>query len=236
MRDRRRDAQHSIAVPLGELPMAVRSPHLPPTPGDRVRSTPAGPTATLCRDARGPSGRLGRLTGRATHPRPGTPVGPMDGTPLTPEQAEFLTFHLLAADDLPAHCVLAWVIHGELDFEALEAAVGEVHRRHDELCSAYLYDPEPVARPADPPAPAVEVLSSVPDIGGALTTIRDAAEDPMSLCEGEVWRVSLVHVTDERWVIGCAVHCVAFGARTESVLAEELADAYNAHSAALLPS
>ncbi|MFB7915401.1 condensation domain-containing protein [Streptomyces sp. NPDC056061] len=237
MRDGQRDAQHSIAVPLGALPVAASNPEFPQTPGEPVRTGTVGTTTAHCRDARGPADRLGRPIAHVPHTHPVAVAPPVDGAPLTPEQAAFLTAHLLAPEDDPsAHCVLAWMVHGPLDLDALEAAVADVHRRHDALCSAYLYDPEPVARPADAPAPAVEVLASVPDLGSALTTVREAAEDPMALSEGEVWRVCLVHVTDERWVIGCAVHGVAFGARTESVLAEDLAQAYNARSAALLPS
>ncbi|MFF9347122.1 hypothetical protein [Streptomyces sp. NPDC014734] len=243
MRDGQRDAQHSIAVPLGALPVATPDPDFPRAQEEAARPGAVGTATVHRRNTGGPAGRLGHLIAHTplTQPAAAAPSAaaapPVDGAPLTPEQAASLTAHLLAPEDDPsAHCVLAWMVHGPLDLDALEAAVADVHLRHDELCSAYLYDPEPVARPADAPAPAVEVLASVPDLGSALTTVREAAGDPMALSEGEVWRVSLVHVTDERWVIGCAVHCVAFGARTESVLAGDLAEAYNARSAALLPS
>ncbi|MFI7410253.1 AMP-binding protein [Streptomyces sp. NPDC049627] len=172
----------------------------------------------------------------ATAQEPTEPVTVMadeGDIPLTPMQTGYLTNHLLDPDNLSAHCLLLFRIEGDLDLDALDAAVEAVHERHEVLRSAYLPTPDPVARPGDHPAPVLEVLDPVPDAETAVDVLRETLGAPLELAEGETWRTALVPlVAEERtdaapaWVFACVVHHIAFDGWSESVLTTDLAAAY----------
>ncbi|MFJ2648415.1 amino acid adenylation domain-containing protein [Streptomyces sp. NPDC087420] len=159
---------------------------------------------------------------------PGAPPETGD-TPLTPLQTVYLTRQLLAPSDLTAHCVLAWLVQGDLDTAALETAVAETHRRHESLSAAYVLDPAPYALLVDAPPPPVEILPSEPTADAAVLAVRAALSSPLDPEQGEMWRTVVVPVAGARAsVFGVVVHHVVFDGWSESVLARDLAAAYNA--------
>ncbi|HCU50845.1 MAG TPA: hypothetical protein DGG94_13775, partial [Micromonosporaceae bacterium] len=152
-----------------------------------------------------------------------------DGVPLTPMQLVYLTNHLLAPTDRTGHCLLTWVIEGEVDFDALESATTAVHQRHEALRAAYVPDPRPVALPVDAPAPPLFLLPGQPTVDAAVMALRIELADQLALTEGEVWRTALIPVgtgPEAVAVFGCVVHHIAFDGWSESVLAKDLASAY----------
>ncbi|WP_435297366.1 AMP-binding protein [Streptomyces sp. YPW6] len=162
-------------------------------------------------------------------PVPPAPVAAGDDVPLTPMQTGYLTNHLLRPEDRSAHCLVLFRIDGDLDLDALDSAVETVHERHETLRTAYAAAPRPVARVTDLPAPVLEVLEPEPDADRAVGTLRATLGAPLGLDEGEVWRTALVPLEPGRsWVFGCVVHHIAFDGWSESVLAADLAAAYNA--------
>ncbi|MFK0185837.1 AMP-binding protein [Streptomyces rubiginosohelvolus] len=164
---------------------------------------------------------------------PPTPVAAGDDVPLTPMQTGYLTNHLLRPQDRSAHCLLLFRIDGDLDLDSLDSAVETVHERHETLRTACTATPHPVARVTDLPAPVLEILEPEPDTDRAVETLRATLGAPLGLDEGEVWRTALVPLEPGRaWVFGCVVHHIAFDGWSESVLAGDLAAAYNAARAA----
>ncbi|MFD4593897.1 AMP-binding protein [Streptomyces rubiginosohelvolus] len=164
---------------------------------------------------------------------PPAPVAAGDDVPLTPMQTGYLTNHLLRPQDRSAHCLLLFRIDGDLDLDALDSAVETVHGRHETLRTACTATPHPVARVTDLPAPVLEILEPEPDTDRAVETLRATLGAPLGLDEGEVWRTALVPLEPGRaWVFGCVVHHIAFDGWSESVLAGDLAAAYNAARAA----
>ncbi|MFD7322564.1 AMP-binding protein [Streptomyces sp. NPDC059875] len=162
---------------------------------------------------------------------PADAATPTGDVPLTPMQSVYLTRHLLDPEDRTAHCLMLWTVEGELDLDALEAAVRDVHRRHEVLGSAYLLDPEPVCRPVDAPGPVLEVLPAAPDTEAAVELLRETLAEPLEITEADVWRTVLVPLEDgaspsRSHVLGCVVHHIAFDGGSESVLAADLAEAY----------
>jgi hypothetical protein len=148
--------------------------------------------------------------------------------PLTPMQLVYLTRQLLDPADRTGHCLLTWAIHGELDHAALEAAIAEVHRRHESLRAAYLPDPSPAALPVDIPAPPLEVLVGRPTLPAAVEALRREFRDRLETADGEVWRAALVPVgSGAVTLFGCVVHHIAFDGWSESVLARDLGAAYD---------
>jgi mycobactin peptide synthetase MbtE len=148
--------------------------------------------------------------------------------PLSPMQLVFLTRHLADPDDRTGHCLLMWVVEGDLDVQAMDAAITLVHERHDALRTAYITDPRPVARIVDVPPPPLEELPPAPTVEAALAATRDELAEELDPTCGDVWRVLLVPVAPGRAVLGCAFHHVAFDGRSESVLAADLGAAYSA--------
>ncbi|MET8938166.1 AMP-binding protein [Streptomyces rubiginosohelvolus] len=166
-------------------------------------------------------------------PVPPAPVAAGDDVPLTPMQTGYLTNHLLRPQDRSAHCLLLFRIDGDLDLDSLDSAVETVHERHETLRTACTATPHPVARVTDLPAPVLEILEPEPDTDRAVDTLRATLGAPLGLDEGEVWRTALVPLEPGRaWVFGCVVHHIAFDGWSESVLAGDLAAAYNAARAA----
>ncbi|WP_424568708.1 AMP-binding protein [Streptomyces sp. CH-036] len=160
---------------------------------------------------------------------PPAPVAAGDDVPLTPMQTGYLTNHLLRPHDRSAHCLLLFRIDGDLDLDSLDSAVETVHERHETLRTACTATPHPVARVTDLPAPVLEILEPEPDTDRAVETLRASLGAPLGLDEGEVWRTALVPLEPGRaWVFGCVVHHIAFDGWSESVLAGDLAAAYNA--------
>jgi mycobactin peptide synthetase MbtE len=157
------------------------------------------------------------------------PAVPSGGkVPLTPMQLVYLARHLSAPSDRTGHCLLTWAIEGELDRAALESAIAAAHRRHEPLRAAYLADPRPVARLADIPAPRLEVLGSQPSAEAAARVLRSELAGELDLAGGQVWRTAVVPVRAAPvTVLGCVVHHIAFDGWSESVLAADIAAAYN---------
>ncbi|MFI5617759.1 AMP-binding protein [Streptomyces sp. NPDC051567] len=181
----------------------------------------------------GPTARaLGQWLATTPPPPPAPPAAEASGVPLTPMQTGYLTQHLLDPQDRSAHCLLVFAIDEEsagLDLDALEAAVEAVHARHETLRTAYLPHPRPVARPADLPAPVLELLDPRPDTATAVELLRATLGDPLELGDGEVWRTALVPLEGgSRQVFGCVVHHIAFDGWSEAVLTADLATAYDA--------
>ena len=149
--------------------------------------------------------------------------------PLTPMQTVHLTRHLLDPTDRTAYCMVFWTVTGPLDRAALAAAVAQVHRRHEPLRSAYVIDPRPTALVTDIEAPELETLPARPSAEEAVETLRTELSDRLEITEGEIWRAAVVPVgAADTVVFGCVVHHIAFDGWSESVLARELAAAYNA--------
>jgi len=169
-----------------------------------------------------------RLTeaGRVLHKK----VPPVHGaTPLTSMQRVYLARHLADPADRTSHCLLAWLIEGELDVDALQAGIDHVHRRHESLRAAYVPDPGPVASPVDIPPPPLEILPSQSSTAEALAALRAELSDGLELEEGDIWRVALCRVyADGSFVLGCVVHHIAFDGWSESILATDLSAGYNA--------
>jgi hypothetical protein len=171
------------------------------------------------------------VAGLAGWARETTPV-PLDEehgpVPLTPMQALFLRRHLADDSDRSEHCLLVWTVDGELDRTALEKAIAVVHGRHPALSASYLPVPEPHAAATDSPPPKLTVLPAQASETAAVAALREEFSKRLNLTEGEVWRTALVPLRDRAIsVFGCLVHHIAFDGWSESVLAHDLATAYD---------
>ncbi|MGW4549954.1 amino acid adenylation domain-containing protein [Streptomyces violaceorubidus] len=161
---------------------------------------------------------------------PDIPAGQeSDAVPLSPAQRGFLVAHLRHRDGRDAHCLTAWVVEGAVDRAALGAAVADVHHRHAALASAYrIIRGRAFAVPDPAPAPEVTALTGHATVQDALDSVRRALDASLDPEHGRLWRAVLAPVGGARWVLGYAVHHIAFDGWSEAVLAADLATAYNA--------
>lgn len=136
--------------------------------------------------------------------------------PLTPMQHGFVFRHLAQTNDLDNHCLLSWMITGDLDQDRLAAAVATVHTRHGYLSGRY--DDEATVTPSGLPAMFERHY-------GDETLLDTRLRAPFDLAAGHVWRAVLVR-TPSAWLFGVAVHHAAFDGWSQHVLADELSAAY----------
>ncbi|MFG2375675.1 amino acid adenylation domain-containing protein [Streptomyces sp. NPDC048504] len=167
-----------------------------------------------------------------------TPDRAPDELPLTSSQSGFLIRHLLEPDDRSAHCLAAWTLDGDLDRTALGAALADVHLRHHALHTVYRTDrARTFAVPGGQPPPEPVELPATHSTEAALAVVRTDLTAPLDPVDGPVWRAVLVPVAGTRsTVLGYAVHHIAFDGWSESVLAADLAVAYNARTAGVAPA
>ncbi|MCT9081063.1 amino acid adenylation domain-containing protein [Streptomyces fulvoviolaceus] len=179
--------------------------------------------------------RLAELAGEEDGPGPDQAPAEV---PLTAAQSGFLVRHLLEPDDRSAHCLAAWTLDGDLDVAALTGALADVHARHPALHSAYrAHKARTFAVPGDATPPPLAELPAAPSTEAALIAVREALAAPLDPTAGVLWRAVLVPVTGTRTtVLGYVVHHIAFDGWSESVLAADLAAAYNARLAGRAPA
>lgn len=170
------------------------------------------------------------LDSAASEPPADQPAG--DEVALTPMQEVFLTRHLLTPDDRTANCLLLWSIEGDLDRAALQAAVDEVHWRHEPLSATYAADPRPAAWLDDVPPPTLDELSPQPSLDAGIRALRANLSARLEPAKSEVWRTALVEAGTVT-LFGCVVHHIAFDGFSQSILARDLAAAYNGTASGL---
>ncbi|MCM2414163.1 condensation domain-containing protein [Streptomyces sp. RKAG290] len=158
---------------------------------------------------------------------------------LPPEQAGFLFAAAHDKDGLGGMCRLTWWLRGRVDLDALEAAAGDVHARHQALYARYLIRDNAIGYavvPDDPGAAELIRLPDAPDEESATAAWLAAAFTPLSVRDGKVWRCAAVRARDTgRVLFGLVAHHVAFDGASETILAADLSFAYAARLAGHAP-
>ncbi|MFE3520331.1 AMP-binding protein [Streptomyces sp. NPDC059161] len=158
---------------------------------------------------------------------------------LPPEQSGFLFAAAHDKDGLGGLCRMTWWIEGPVDLVALQAAVGDVHLRHQALHSRYLIRDNEIGYAVVPeqPAPAEVIrIADAADEQAAATAWLAAALTPLAVRDAQVWRCAVVRAEDtSRTLFGLVAHHVAFDGASETVLAGDLSLAYAARLAGRAP-
>jgi hypothetical protein len=159
---------------------------------------------------------------------------------LAAESTRLVAITPLQAETVPTDIMVdtAWWFDGEIDVEALECAVNDIHRRHEALHARYLAGPDLglAEVPADPGRAQFHRLGQEDSEAAASDVFWRALRQPVRLGEGEVWRCAIVRSGDSgRSLFGFAVHHAAFDGHSAGILATELPAAYSARVAGRAP-
>ena len=132
------------------------------------------------------------------------------------------------------HMTSAWHVDGPLDLAALDAALGEIARRHDVLRTTFTaVDGVPRRRTVAAPTPTMAALvdlSAVADRVDAARLLAGAARRPFVLDAPErgLWRVVVARLGEGRQVLTRVVHHLVGDGASEALFHAELASLYRA--------
>lgn len=168
-----------------------------------------------------------RLPEAAAARRPLEPVDRPDVMPLSWAQYRLWFLHRLEDSSAAYHIPVAVRLDGELDVDALTAALGDVVSRHEILRTTLPdIDGEPRQEVHDDATVDLETV----DIGaGSLDTeLRRRAETPFDLGTDRPLRASLLRLDDREHVLLLVMHHVAADGWSMGPLGRDLAVAYAA--------
>ena len=150
--------------------------------------------------------------------------------PLTGAQTRMWLLSQLHPDGAVYHVAHAFSIAGELDVDALDAALRAVVARHEALRTVFLsFDGEPrqLVLPADAHAVRLSVEQAAPD--QASHRLREEARRPFDLARGPLLRATLLRTGPEASVLALTLHHIVCDGWSMRVLYDDLAAAYAAH-------
>ncbi|MGW3351298.1 condensation domain-containing protein [Nonomuraea rubra] len=201
-------------------------------------------------------GSLPELVGRAATGAPGGSAGVP--VPLSHGQQRFLLDETLAPGQDDNHVVLAYLLSGPLDPEALAAAYGDLVARHPILRTVHYWDGErgPLQRVLPPDRERSPLTGPLPaPTADRPTTSGPAARRPVArrpadvaaeLCAG--WwdqpfdlegrpplRARLARLGPDSWLLCLSMHHIVFDGRSELILLKDLGTAYAARAAGQEP-
>ncbi|MFI2234615.1 amino acid adenylation domain-containing protein, partial [Nocardia testacea] len=187
------------------------------------------------------------LVRRPRPPRVSVPGGTAAGVPLSPAQQRMWFLNRFDGGSAAYNLPLALRLSGDLDVEALSAAVADVVARHEVLRTVYPETesgPVQVVLPAGDAAPRLRVRSvDAEDIVPAVAELASAgfdvaAEVPLRV---ELLRVRDAGDTDEKsgaageFVLAMVVHHIAADGASVAPLTRDVMTAYAARSVGAVP-
>ncbi|MFF3799261.1 amino acid adenylation domain-containing protein [Streptomyces sp. NPDC002134] len=178
-----------------------------------------------------------RLDGADGPVRPAlTAVERPDELPLSPAQQRLWFLNHLESGSAAYHLPFAVRLCGDLDSEALGAALGDVVARHESLRTVF---PDAGGRPRQrilSPAgarPALPVTGTTREaLPGALAA---AAARDFDLADGLPLRAELFRLSDDEHVLLVVLHHIASDGWSVAPLARDLAEAYGVRRAGAVP-
>ncbi|WP_082393004.1 amino acid adenylation domain-containing protein [Nocardia arizonensis] len=155
-------------------------------------------------------------------PRPGR-------LPLSLPQQRLWFLNRFSPESSAYNIAFAIRIDGDLDFDALAAALTDVVERHEALRTVYPEDvegPRQVVLPTAQAMPGLTVIET--DEAGGLRALRALARRGFDLGRTAPLRISLLRTDTERHVLGVVVHHIAADGWSLGPLTRDLAVAYAA--------
>ncbi|MFD2473312.1 non-ribosomal peptide synthetase [Amycolatopsis silviterrae] len=192
---------------------------------DRIAALPAHLREALRRRMAGAAGRAPEIPAAADRSGP---------VPLSSAQRRLWFFSRLRPDDPEYNSAFALRLTGELDVEALTAALRLLVARHEPLRTTFEEidgEPAQVVRPPD--AVPLPVVDAAPEDLDAV--LRAEYSRPFDLAHGPLLRALLVRLGRAEHVLLVCVHHIATDGASMGVLTEELGLLYRDGERASLP-
>jgi amino acid adenylation domain-containing protein len=164
-------------------------------------------------------------------PRDGSPL------PLSFAQQRLWFLHQLEPGSPAYNIPAAARFVGPLDIPVLQAALGEIVRRHEVLRTTFLAaggQPRQVVRPAAGAAlPVIDLRALPPAAGRALAPdlTRQELQRPFDLERGPLWRALALRIDREESVVLMTFHHIVTDGWSSGILVRELVALYTALSA-----
>ncbi|MFD6456762.1 amino acid adenylation domain-containing protein [Streptomyces roseolus] len=167
-------------------------------------------------------------------PAPDPRVRP-ERLPLSPAQRRLWFLNRYDREAGGYHISVALRLTGDLDVDALHAALGDLTARHESLRTVFREDEQGpyqvVLAPGAPPAPAV-----VPAAAHRLDAlVREAVRRPFDLADDTPLRHTLFALPEGEHVLLLVIHHIAADGWSMGPLARDLAAAYRARAAGRAP-
>ncbi|TJZ73126.1 amino acid adenylation domain-containing protein, partial [Rhodococcus oryzae] len=160
-----------------------------------------------------------------------------DQIPLSLAQQRMWFLNRFDLNSTAYNIPLAISLSGELDIDALQAAVADVVERHESLRTLY---PEtelgPVQVILDPEDSAVEVSRVKAAGGNSERYLREMFSGGFDVSSQVPLRATLFELADTEFVLGMVVHHIAADGWSVSPLARDVMIAYAARSAGVAPA
>ncbi|WP_051777480.1 non-ribosomal peptide synthetase [Streptomyces violaceorubidus] len=178
--------------------------------------------------------RLAVRLDRAGPRRPALTARPRgERLPLSPAQERLWFLHRFEGPSATYHLPVAVRLSGDLDLDALRAAVGDVAARHEVLRTVFAEDargPHQIVREA---AARLHVVRTGPD--ELDERLAEAVRAPFDLAGEPPLRTTLFDGGDGEYVLLLLLHHIAGDALSMPPLAGDLVDAYTARHAGRAP-
>ncbi|MFC3448276.1 non-ribosomal peptide synthase/polyketide synthase [Amycolatopsis speibonae] len=172
-----------------------------------------------------------RLAGPSAHPVPIAGNRP-DVLPLSPAQQRLWFLYQLEGVTPTYNIPLAWRLHGELDADALRAAVGDVVERHETLRTVFVEQDGVVAQRILADARPDVVFAEAVDLPAQLSA---EAGRGFALDEELPIRVTVFAVSPREHVLLLVLHHVATDEGSQAPLMADLATAYESRLSGVAP-
>ena len=161
--------------------------------------------------------------------------------PLSFAQQRLWFLEQLDPNSATYNIVRAWRLSGEVNQEALGAAINSVVSRHEALRTNFVsIDGIPIQQihPNQQVSLRTTDLGSLPAAerqGESLRLATEEGKTPFNLSQDAMLRARLIHLDEEEHVLVLTMHHIASDGWSEWVLWKELAELYEAHSKGLAP-
>ncbi len=172
-----------------------------------------------------------RLAGPSAHPVLSAGTRP-DLLPLSPAQQRLWFLYRLEGVTPTYNIPLAWRLHGELDADALRAAIGDVVDRHETLRTVFVEQEDTIAQRILTGARPDVVFTETTDLAAQLPA---EAGRGFALDEELPIRVTVFAVSPREHVLLLVLHHVATDEGSQGPLMADLATAYGARLTGYAP-
>ena len=163
---------------------------------------------------------------------PLVPISRGKNLPLSYSQQRLWLLAQLEPDSPVYNLPISWCLVGPLDTDSLKQSILEIARRHEILRTTF---PNKNGHPVQVISPNVSVTIALEDLQELPENVRtekinqlitENVKRPFNLTKGPLWRVQLLHLTSEEYILQLTIHHLIFDGWSMGVFSHELNSLY----------